>query len=443
MNKTEIYIILGILLLLTVCAIAVVPHAEKKFIVNKTYVADGYACTSVNTVVFRKNALCTKDSTEYVAYYDNEGVLTLGRRLLNDTVWELQQSQYRGEVEDAHRSISIAVDDSGYLHVAFNHHDSPLMYTRSVKPQSLVLDTLLYMTGSKEERVSYPEFHKLQGKLMFAYRDGASGNGNLILNIYDTENKRWTRLVDNLIDGQGERSAYWQIYTSERGTIHISWVWRESWLVETNHDMCYACSHDQGKTWQRSDGTYYELPINVHNAEVAWQIPQNSELINQTSMTADENDRPCIATYWREQGDSVPQYRVIMRTDAGWQMKQVSRRKQPFSLSGGGTKMIPIARPQIVARGEKAMMFVRDREDGGRVAMYVTDNLHRKNTRWKREFLTDSDVNAWEPNIDYDLWQEEGRIALFVQNTMQGDGEKTVETDPQPIYVIEIESDDF
>ena len=45
---------------------------------------------------------------------------------------------------------------------------------------------------------------------------------------------------DILIDGEGERNAYWQMYVDKAGVIYLSWVWRETQLVETNHDLCYA-----------------------------------------------------------------------------------------------------------------------------------------------------------------------------------------------------------
>jgi Neuraminidase (sialidase) len=56
--------------------------------------------------------------------------------------------------------------------------------------------------------------------------------------------------------------------------------------------MAYACSKDGGKTWQKTSGEKYQLPINASNAEYACKIPQNSELINQTSMVADQAGNP-------------------------------------------------------------------------------------------------------------------------------------------------------
>jgi len=75
--------------------------------------------------------------------------------------------------------------------------------------------------------------------------------------------------------------------TDTQGAIHISWVWRETGDVATNHDIGYAKSTDRGRTWQKTNGDIYELPITAGNAEYAARIPQRSELINTTSMCAD------------------------------------------------------------------------------------------------------------------------------------------------------------
>ncbi|WP_350340113.1 BNR-4 repeat-containing protein [Paraflavitalea speifideaquila] len=90
------------------------------------------------------------------------------------------------------------------------------------------------------------------------------------------------------------------------------------------------------------------MPITAATAEYACRIPQKSELINQTSIYADENSRPYIATYWREEGSTIPQYHLVYADGKQWQVQDLGFRKTPFSLSGGGTKRIPIARPQVI-----------------------------------------------------------------------------------------------
>ncbi len=400
-------------------------------------VGKGYSQTSVNTAVFRTNALTTYADKQYIAYYDADGYLTLACRTLGETAWEVRRSDYRGHVEDAHNIISIMTDGDGYLHVAFDHHGDTLHYCRSRTPGDLALGVQEAMTGIDETTVTYPEFYRLpSGDLLFVYRSGAAGRGNLVMNHYDLHSKTWQRVQDVLIDGEGERNAYWQLCVDERGTIHLSWVWRETWLVESNHDLCYARSYDNGKTWCRTDGTAYELPLRLSNAEYACRIPQSSELINQTSMTADAQGHPYIATYWRDEDSDIPQYRLVWHDGEQWCATQVSTRSTPFSLSGGGTKRIPIARPRLVVEGSAAWYIFRDEERDGRVSAYYTPDVAQG--QWGIYDLTTFPVGAWEPTLDSELWRQQKKLHLFVQHTEQGDGEHPTPIAPQMVYVLEV-----
>ena len=218
------------------------------------------------------------------------------------------------------------------------------------------------------------------------------------------------------------------------GTLHLSWVWRETWMVETNHDLCYARSLDGGLTWQRSDGTPYSLPITIASAELAWEIPQKSELINQTSMAADPDGHPMIATYWRDANDSVPRFRLVAHDGKKWNMETVGNRSTPFSLAGGGTKMIPISRPRVVADNSTIHYILRDEERGSRVTVA---SRPIDTTRWQLTDLTDFSVGAWEPTIDNELWRDSGKLSIFVQPSTQGDGEKVTTAPPSTVYVLE------
>lgn len=401
---------------------------------KSVFVDNGYSQTSINTTVFRNSSLVSYGDSQYIAYYDSVGNVVLGKRKLDSDKWILKPSQYKGNVADAHNVISIMVDGEGYLHASFDHHGNRLNYCRSLEPGGLEMGNLEPMLSVDESDVTYPEFYRMpNGDLLFAYRSGASGRGNLVINKYDLKSRKWERLQDVLIDGEGKRNAYWQLYVDERGTIHVSWVWRETWLVETNHDLCYACSKDGGKTWQKSTGEIYSLPINISNAEYACKIPQNSELINQTSMSSDSEGNPYIVTYWRDEYSKVPQYRLVWNDGTKWNHRQVMNRTLGFSLSGGGTKMIPISRPRIVVNNSEAYFIFRDAERGSKVSMAYTSDLN--NGEWEVTDITDFSVDAWEPSIDTELWKEKKELHIFVQESHQGDGEKTVNSAPTPIYV--------
>lgn len=430
-------LLLWLLSFFTSCSLLKVPEKEPRLIP----VGEGWANNSVNTVIFRRNSLATHRNMQYAAYYDQAQHVVLARRKHGTDKWELHRTPYTGRATDAHNSISIMVDGKGYLHISWDHHGNQLRYARSLQPGSLELGDEMPMTGLKEDNVTYPEFYRMpDGKLLFLYRYGASGMGDLVINQYDPDQQVWTQLQHNLIDGEGERNAYWQAFVDGNGTIHLSWVWRESWDVASNHDMCYARSKDGGLSWENSKGEKYSLPINVRNAEIAYAIPQNSELINQTSMSADSRGNPVIASYWREPGSQIPQYHIIYHDGEAWQRQQVSSRTMPFSLSGGGTKRIPISRPQVLLQSGKktgAYLLFRDAERGNKVSAAISPDF--PNTEWQLKDLSELSVGSWEPTYDTEYWKGKGILNIFVQKVEQPDNEGVANTQPQMVYVLEWE----
>jgi hypothetical protein len=405
-----------------------------------TIAANGWASNSVNTVIFRKNSLVTFKGIQYAAFYDDEQYVVLAKRKQTASAWQTQRTVYKGDATDAHKSISIMVDGDGYLHVTWGHHNQPLNYCRSISPGSLELTPKMQMTGTKEDKLTYPEFYKMPGgDLLFFYRDGASGNGNLVLNRYQQKTKNWVQVQTNLIDGEGKRNAYWQATIDAKGTLHLSWVWRESPDVASNHDVCYAQSADGGVTWQKLSGEKYVLPITAATAEYACVIPQKSELINQTSMFADDEGHPYIATYWQGPNDKVPQYQLVYNIDNRWQIADLGFRKTSFSLGGTGTKSIPVSRPQILAwkwgTDIAVALVFRDEERGSKVSIAINDNL--KSDNWQLSDLTATSVGSWEPTYDTELWKDKKILNLFVQKTTQIDGEGNAKATPQPVQVLE------
>ncbi len=401
----------------------------------------GWAKNSVNSPVFRKNAVTSFNGVQFASYYDNQGKVILAKRPLESSTWEINQTQFSGNVADAHNSISIAVDGNGYVHMAWDHHGHPLRYSISDDSMSIYMGDKRSMVGTLENTVTYPEFFRMpDGNLTFIYRDGWSGNANCVVNKYSIESKSWSRVHDNLISGEGARSAYWQSCVDAKGVLHVSWVWRESADVASNHDMCYARSDDGGATWRKSTGELYDIPITAATAEYILKIPENSELINQTSIYATSEGRPFIATYWTDQATHRPQYQLIYQDNSSaWRQMVFSNRTSTFSLSGGGTKKIPISRPQVVIddSGDKDVvnLLYRDNDSGSRVSLNACYDLGAKKPLVYTYNSTDFSVGDWEPNYDIDLWKQQGKLDIFVQRMQQGDGETLSSLSDQPVYI--------
>jgi hypothetical protein len=403
-------------------------------------VGNGWANNSVNAVVFRKNSIVTWRDFQFVAYYDSNQYLVIARRNHGTDLWTTRKTNHRGNAQDAHNSISIMVDGQGFLHVAWDHHNTALKYCKSLAPASLDLSPPLQMTGFEDQRVSYPEFYRMpSGDLLFLYRSGESGKGNLVINYYSTKEKQWVLVHKNLIDGEGERNAYWQSCIDNQGMIHLSWVWRENADVSSNHDLCYARSRDGGYTWENSEGKKYNLPITSATAEYACKISQGSELINQTSMNADEEGSPFIASYWREPDSSIPQYRIVYKNGSNWRKLDLNFRTTPFSLSGMGTKRIPIARPQFLVsslkRKSSGWLIFRDEERKNVISVVTIDDMEKG--KWKINDLTTASVESWEPTYDTEYWRTSRILHLFVQKVQQVDKEGLISAAPEPIYILE------
>lgn len=428
-NRICIKSVIGILLLFIVTSCSTLK-------IKETEVGKGWSNNSVNTVIFRSNAVTTFKNYQFTSYYNNNGRLVLAKRKLGSNTWEVQTTPYSGNVKDAHNDISIAVDSEGYLHVSWDHHNTRLRYAKSTTPLGLELTDELSMTGLQEEAVTYPEFHNLpNGKLLFCYRSGESGRGNMVINSYDVQSKTWKQLQSNLLNGEEQRSAYWQMATDKKGVVYLSWVWRETWDVSTNHDICFAQSNDGGVTWQNSQRKPYTLPITASTAEVVWKVPQNSSLINQTSMTIDTAGNPYIATYW--DAGQGPQYKVVFLKNRKWQLLDTDFHKETFYLGGGGTKSIPISRPKVLVADEKVFLLYRDEEQGNKIMLaYSPVN----EASWKQIPVTEEGVGQWEPNYDTELWKAQHVLHIFSQKVVQIDGEGVSQTDPQPVKIVEVKN---
>lgn len=435
MVRQRIYLL--VLLLAGLCVIPAFSQPE----VNLSEIGLGWSQTSVNATIFRKNSVVSTKHYQFVAYYDSSATVVIARRLLGSAKWEIHPTQYKGNVEDAHNSISIMADGDGFLHMSWDHHNNPLTYCKSIKPEGLVMGNREAMTGNLESMVSYPEFYRFtNGDLLFAYRDGGSGNGNLVLNRYDLNSKKWSRLQTNLIDGEGHRNAYWQLFIDNNNAIHISWVWRETPDVRTNHDMCYACSKDEGITWRNSKSEKYKLPITEASAEIIAPIPQNSNLINQTSMTVDMEGNPYIATYFKAKEDSCTQFYVIYREMGKWKTTRATHRTLDFDLGGIGSRSIPVSRPQLLIseKGPTKTLYLiyRDEEAGNQVILAsaaVEDNI-----RWQSGTISPCPVDRWEPSFDTERWRMKKKLNLYFQKVEQGQGETKAPFPPQQVGVLEI-----
>ncbi|MFQ5526120.1 MAG: BNR-4 repeat-containing protein [Thermoanaerobaculia bacterium] len=214
-------------------------------------------------------AIETSGGWQYVAFYDPARRMTVAQRRLDSVEWTF--STLPSTVGwDSHNYLVLAVDRAGFVHVSGNMHGDRLVYFRSKAPHDVSAFDRPGMVGGLEREVTYPSFVRdVEERLLFHYRDGISGNGAQIVNAFDEERQAWVRLLaEPLFDGGGKMSAYLAGPTrGPDGLFHLAWMWRDSPMGDTNHDLSYARSRDL-VSWEAADGVPVELPIRPDTAGV-------------------------------------------------------------------------------------------------------------------------------------------------------------------------------
>lgn len=319
------------------------------------------AC-SVFTVQY---CLLNHGNRQFVVFYDDARRITLGSRQMGDPGWEFfqpggfwieEKQRYSHLTEyDSHNYLTMAVDSQGYLHISGNMHVDPLNYWRSESPLDIFsVRCVKNMVGEREQRATYPLFFKdHQGNLLFRYRDGMSGNGDDLYNIYDTQTRAWKRLLDTpLLNGEDKRNGYAKLPTAgPDGFWHMIWMWRDTPHCETNNNLSYARSRDLVR-WERANGQPIALPITLSRGEIVDDAAIGGGLINMSQeLGFDHQGRPVI-TYHRYDDKGFSQaYAARVEQDGQWHSHQLSQWTFRWDFSGGGSIPADITLSAIKAQG--------------------------------------------------------------------------------------------
>jgi hypothetical protein len=175
-------------------------------------------------------------------------------------------------------------------------------------------------------------------ELLFTYRDGKSGNGDQIYNVYDHKTRTWRRLLDQpLTDGQNKMNAYFYGPTKgPDGYFHLVWVWRDTPACETNHDLTYARSKDLIH-WETGAGKALMLPMRLGTADTVDPVPARGGIINgNTILGFDSKKRPVITYHKFDEKGNTQIYNARLE-EGRWKIYQTSEWDYRWEFSGGGS----------------------------------------------------------------------------------------------------------
>ena len=302
-------------------------------------------------------SLYTHDESQYIAYYNANRNMVVGQRKLTDKNFVLHQmfapTRALGQKDkskrfsatevgwDSHNSITMAVDKEGFIHLSGNMHVDSLTYFRS--ELSGDISTLMQhfpLVGSNEKKSTYPKFMlSKEQELIFHYRDGSSGNGNEIYNTYDTQKKKWSRMLDvPLTDGQGLMNAYQsQPEVREDGWYHVYWVWRDTPDCSTNHDLSYMKSPDL-KNWYDAFDHPIVLPATLDKKSlIVAPVPPKGGIINLAAkLCLDKNNKPVFTYHKYDESGNIQLYIAKIEGDE-WISNPISQWDYRWEFSGNGS----------------------------------------------------------------------------------------------------------
>jgi len=284
-------------------------------------------------------SLLTAPPYQYVAYYAADRRMTVAQRRLDQDKW-VKKALPTSVGWDSHNSVTMALDRTGQLHVSGNMHVVPLIYFRTTKAGDISTLEVAPMTGEREQNVTYPLFIKdKQGRLIFRYRDGRSGSGDDLYNVYDEATGKWSRLLATpLTSGGGKMNAYCTTpILGPDGMFHVCWVWRDTPDCSTNHHLSYAKSEDLVR-WVDSAGKPLTLPITLQSGEVVDPVPPKGGIINSNLRLGFDTRARVIITYHKYDAAGDLQVYAARRDVEGWSIIQLSDWKgYRWEFSGGGT----------------------------------------------------------------------------------------------------------
>lgn len=410
---------------------------------------EAWATNTVNMVIFRHHGIVTSGRFQFTAFYESEAVISVVRRDLVSGPLCRGEIAGRYKLDDAHNSISLGVDREGYIHICYDHHASALRYRRSTSPLNVETWTdEMPMNSRHERRVTYPTFIMTPepGPLLMLYRNGRHDKGASVLKRYDECHQAWHDVASAVTSGARQRpwtsNAYWNHpAVDDEGCIHLALVWRtqapESDGRINNIGIDYACSPDDGESWRSSRGYPLRLPITQVNSETVLPVPHGTNLINQSGMAVTRRGHPHIVFY-ADDLDGVPQYQHLWFDGRRWRHSILSRRIEPFVLSGSGTLRLPISRPEIVVDSEDKVYVIyrgdltRDRLVAQRLLPpdYEADPADLR-------VLWDETLGFAEPVLDRARWRRDGILSMLIQRCNQPAHDASAEASSEPIRIVD------
>lgn len=420
-------------------------------------VGNAWGNNAINTTIYRHHGIVTIGNYQILAFFVDAQHLRVVKRNIKSNITEPAIWDISGiyDVSDSHNTASIGIDNLGYIHLSYAQHANKLRYRRSMYPMDITKWTdEISMTGLREKHVTYPAFiiprnslaESANRDLLFFYRDGRSGKGDICIKKYNSSMSKWKDVEPCIIIGSKQTPWTSDAYLNppaidNSGNIHLSYVWRTHFLdpkkILNNIGIDYANSRDWGKTWQTSLGREYRLPITQVNSETVYAVSPGNNLINQTSSATDSLGNLHIV-YYANDSQGVPQYQHVWFDGKKWRHSLSSARTKSFLLHGAGSLDIPISRPEILIDSkDRFYLIYRGDLSGNKMAVtrFMPPEYDLQSSSTK--ILWDKEVGYAEPVIDRLRWEKEQILSMFIQKNDRASNRDVTQRHYESAYIVD------
>ena len=269
----------------------------------------------------------------------------------SDALWHWESNVVENRtIEDRyHTQASLAVDKNGFVHIAYNMHNMPWQYKISRKPEDIssfifkgeklthrMLSWVKYNNRTPfpgigggaipGNQITYPAFfldrdNELYITYRFAIHPGRKWKKRGFAGgvaKYDADKGEWNAIGGKVkiarsdaalpggVDAQAffvRPFAYDANYTvylirldfDADNTLHAVWTWRKGGAGRDCSHPSYA-NHTGpiSRKFGRSDGSPYDLPIGLDEAEIIANYPSEQKFFASTSISCDPYGQPYV-----------------------------------------------------------------------------------------------------------------------------------------------------
>jgi hypothetical protein len=335
----------------------------------------------------------------------------------------------QNEIVNDHKNLNVGFDRDGYVHLAYNNHNNPLVYRRASQPITSWTGAVDALTNPfpGASITSYTKFfNDPSGKLYLIYRNGGATAGGIAMSQY-SETTGWS--VPSGLNSNGElcnetiltnAGAYpysvgFDPDFGSGGHFHFAWHWK----VGGGGNQQIGYLRWDGTNWKKADNSPQTMPAAMLNQDTVENNTAYMGLGGQNSCKSDHLGRPHIAYIINDlpQADPARRARVRHAYHNGTSWVKTDVLISPDILDCGDPENDFWRCPDIAINQTTGKVYIL-------LALFGSNGLRMLSgpapyTTWSTTVLDTTNIGEWSPTFDEWQWRNHLKLWIPVQSSLQ------------------------